>query len=306
MIEVVSIVESYFGIRFKRIGPNEYQSLDGCPFCGDDGKGPRSDRFRLFMSGAKTGPHVWCRKCGKLMFVDEMVGNQELMSRIENIERRQEQLEERIKSLERAVEEMRQRKDHLIYHENLEYNLHAVDYWLSQGINPQSIADFKLGYCPVCPTAPYTASYTIPITAKGVLYNIRHRLIDERYGKYRPHIAGLPAMLFNVDDTSWKADAGLIVEGEKKAIVVRQELKDWPVVGIMGAESFKPEWVVKFNNWSRVYICLDPDAKRQARKMTELFKDRGHIVTLPVKADDFFTLYGGSANDFLDYIRWAK
>ena len=35
-----------------------------CPFCGDGGKGPASDRFHIWPR-QKEGGTYWCRQCGK-------------------------------------------------------------------------------------------------------------------------------------------------------------------------------------------------------------------------------------------------
>jgi hypothetical protein len=64
-------------------------------------------------------------------------------------------------------------------------------------------------------------------------------------------------------------------------------------------------------NADPLYICLDPDAyegrnsavKRLAKMLGKVPK---RLIKLPTKADDFFTIHGGSAFDFQDYIDLAK
>ncbi len=306
----IAIAEEHFGIKFIRATHDEYYSPDGCPFCGDGGKSyGKSDRFRLMLSGS---PRVWCRQCGKVMFLDSLDDNgmteeEKLKRRMEAIERRQAEMEERMKRAEDAIEEIKSSMVHLDYKKNLEYYPHAVDYWHSQGFTDETINSRMLGYCKECPTARFSDSYTIPFMYKGDLYNIRHRLAKPNgTGKYRPHMAGLPNMLYNADDLLRKDSKEiLILEGEKKSIMVTQEMPYFANVSIAGKKGFNDKWVSKFGNFSQVFVALDPDANEDAHRIASLFNSRGKVIHLPVKADDFFLL-GGTQNDFLRHIEFAS
>jgi hypothetical protein len=295
----VAFVESKFGIRMKRAGPGEWAG--SCPWC--QGK----DRFRVWDRGnyqCRPGPG----HCGRSGWLDELDGPQkptelELIKwRLDRIEHEQQEQARRLS----ALEYMHQCGDHELYHRNLDTNERAVDYWLSEGMTPQTIHDYQLGYCKSCPTAPEHDSYTIPVIASGKLWNIRHRLCTPTDGgKYRPHRAGIPAMIFQADHLTRQTPDIVICEGEKKSIILTQAT-NMTNIATMGAQSFKPEWAAKLARFQRVYVCLDPDAPAKAVDVAKLFPGRGRVVSIPVKADDFFVRHGGTAAEFLTYIRNAR
>jgi hypothetical protein len=293
-------VESTFGIRLKKVGRTEWAGP--CPWCGG------TDRFHVW-----TRSNFWCRPgpghCGRSGWLDELDGIKQLTPekrlelRVAALERQQEEHERRLSRLE----QMHECTDHLAYHKNLEANVEAVDYWLTEGMTAHTIHDYQLGYCPSCPTAPGHDSYTIPVMYHGELFNIRHRLAQSSSngGKYRPHMAGLPAMIFNADHLDKDTPDCLILEGEKKSMVVTQET-GLTNIATMGAQSFKAEWASKLNKFNRVYVLFDPDATERAAVVAGYFNHRGRLVEMPVKADDFFTRYGGTAKQFEYYIKAGR
>lgn len=62
--DLLAIFESY-GLALKPHARDEYTGA--CPFCGDGGKGAKSDRFHFWTSNPKWGKggHYWCRQCKK-------------------------------------------------------------------------------------------------------------------------------------------------------------------------------------------------------------------------------------------------
>ena len=295
----VGLVESKFGITMKRVGRTEYAGP--CPWCGG------RDRFHVWERG-----NYFCRPgpghCARSGWLDELDGiekptpEQRLEWRVAALERKQEEHEKRLS----ALEQMHNCTDHEAYHRNLTHQGHGAEYWMNEGMSAETIYRYKLGYCPSCPTAPGYASYTIPVTYQDKLYNIRHRLAKPpNGGKYRPHMAGLPVMIFNADDLHADSPRLLILEGEKKSIICSQET-GIPNIATMGKQAFKPGWAGKLDRFSLVYVCYDPDATEQAIQTARLFGERGRVVVLPFKADDFFTRYGGSAADFAHYINQAR
>lgn len=313
MLEYVSLAENHYGVRFIQVSPTEYRSLDGCPFCKDGGRGGDGDRFRLFLTG-RTSPRVWCRQCGTVQFLDSLekkaFSDEELAELREKMMQRREEREQQQKI---TLQLMMESTEYLEYHQALTPD--AIRYWNTEGINGDSIARYKLGYCHRCPTAPYSASYTVPVLYHNTPYNIRHRLASPNGGgKYRPHMPHLPSMIFNADNLDLKSSFGLLLEGEKKSIVVTQET-GIPSVAIMGNSAFNPSWTKKFDNWGLVYVCLDPDtdtiqkmvsAEEKAIWITSAFNGRGRLVTMPVKADDFFVKHGGSRYDFMKFVSMAR
>jgi hypothetical protein len=307
MLEYVAIAEQHFGMRFVRVTNSEYRSMDGCPWCKDGGKSGDGDRFKLFTTG-RSGPRVWCRQCDGRMFLDTLDEHKKLSDEeIEQLNavlkaRREEEKQEQ----QTALETIMRVQDHIGYNGNLKTNQDALDYWHKEGINDKAIARHMLGWCPACPTAPYSPSYTMPVMYQGRLFNIRHRLEKPNgSGKYRPHMKGLPVMLYNADDLDRESEFGFLLEGEKKSIVVSQET-GYPNVGIMGMSSFSPSWVTKFSKWGVVFVALDPDADERAYSIAKMFGSKGAIVTLPVKADDFFVRHGGTMSDFARYTNMAR
>ena len=285
------LAEQQWHIQLRKTTGEEY--VGPCPFCRD-GK----DRFHVW---AERG-NYWCRMCDAKGWVsenDREFTTEELHElRIRALERKQKETDRRLTALER----MARCQDHIAYHAQLDGDDRA--YWKSQGMWDETIDRRLLGICYDCPTAPHHASYTIPVINRGKLVNIRHRLVEAPNGdKYRPHMAGLGNTLFNADNLYAGHESIIVVEGEKKSIVLDQW--GFPSVGIMGKAGFPPHWAQRFTHLQRVLVALDPDATDEAFKLARLFGDRGRVVILPVKPDDFFVA-GGSDRDFEAFLRWAK
>ena len=219
----------------------------------------------------------------------------------QRIERKQREHDERL----RKIEQIHACTDHLLYHRQVSQG-DALDYWVSEGMTTDTIARYKLGFCQHCPTdREGRPSYTIPVVSNGQLWNIRHRLIGATNGdKYRPHMAGLPNVLFNADYLRGGSDDILIVEGEKKSIVTAQT--GFPNVGIMGKSGFDRAWVSRFDRFKHVYVALDPDAISQAIEVASLFGWRGRVVSLPGKVDDLIAKHGATAADIWHFLKLAR
>ena len=294
----LSAVKQHFGIRLKQVTATEYRSLNGCPECGDGGKGARSDRFRVFTDGS---PRWWCRRCGFQGFVDEIDGEPwrdlnyyERRRRDIAARQRAEQEAERERQLRRqALQELRASGDAERYHRQLARNATALNYWFAEGFQQQTIQHFRLGYCRACPLDyQHRPSVTIPVTSAGLLWNIRHRILDAEPGdKYRPHTKHLPQPLFNADALRADSNYILIVEGEKKAMAAWQA--GWQAVGICGQDTWREDWVPAFDSFERVYVILDPDATKNAQEIAVQFGHRGRVVELPDKLDDLLNPYKG-------------
>lgn len=281
------------GITLKRTGNEAYGP---CPRCGG------TDRFRVFEDGG-----FWCRQCNDSGWLDDdqdrKLTERELTEiRLRSLEYQRAEHDKRLTLLE----VMHASGDHVRYWHNLQARVEAIEYWCNEGMELQTIDDYQLGYCARCPTdMAGRASHTIPVMAFGKLWNIRHRLIGGDQGdKYRPHVAGLPAMLFNADYLTHDGDSLLIVEGEKKSMVAAQT--GFPNVGMMGKSGFKPEWARKFARFKTVYVALDPDATDEAATIAALFKGRGRVVSLPEKLDDLVTRYGATQADIEAFMKRAR
>lgn len=302
-MDPIIFLEQTYGITLKKASRDEYYGP--CPFCGG------VDRFRVW----RDRNNFWCRPgpghCGKKGFVDELTGEKPTQEqrRLLALEAAQRRIElEQIENAKRltALEQMHQSRDHLRYH--FDMDLRQMEYWLQEGMSADMIGKYSLGWCPRCPTdRDRRPSYTIPVFDRDgeTLINIRHRLIGGDQGsKYRPHMAGLGVQLFNSQVLSTAGSSVLLGEGEKKSIVTTE--MGLPSVSIMGKRSFKREWLEWFAPFQTINVVLDPDAQESSEALARLFDNRGRVVCLPVKADDFFVQYGGTKSDFEWFLKRAR
>jgi DNA primase len=317
--DIVEWFETEHHIRFKRKGQgDEYASLNGCPWCG--ASSGVSDRFHVW----RDKQNYWCRKCGVTGYLDELTGEQEEWTRLDDHERRIRRLEAQQRELERRQEEHERRltaleklarQAHLTweYHTNIYQEEERLQYWLDEGFTFDTIQEYELGWCPQCPSdwtkigGEYQfvgrPSYTIPVRSNGRLWNIRHRLIgEEGHGKYRPHMKDLPDVLFGADQLRQPGRSIWILEGEKKSIMGTQ--LGIPNVGLMGKQAFNVHWVERFADFQEIYVCLDPDAWQQAVEIAAHFERRGRVVGLPGKFDDL-AREGWAQEDMLAHARYA-
>lgn len=288
-------------LRFKKKTANEASAA--CPFCMTG-----IDRFLVFADGG-----YYCRQCEAKGWIDEedsdwnkLDPTERRLRLIEAEQRRARQEREESARQISALQRMAECQDYLHYHDALTWE--AIDYWHSEGMTNETIDQNKLGFCPRCPTDRLgRPSYTIPVFGRDgtTLVNIRHRLIgDGDGGKYRPHVSGLPVMLFNAKYTKQPKDSIIVAEGEKKSLVLEQHA--FPNVGLMGQRAFKRKWLEWLEPFPIVYVALDPDAKDSAERLAAMFEGRGRVVDLPVKSDDFFTVYGGTQDDFGWFVGRAR
>lgn len=267
-----------------------------CPFCGM-GK----DRFCFWPEKGNW----WCRHCEAKGFISDAnvltIDREEYLKwQAAETERKRQEEQKRLSTLELLARSGKAR----IYHDQMKDR----SYWYGQGLIDETIDYFELGYCPSCPTSPYSASYTIPITYQGKLYNLRHRLTNPNgSGKYRPEMAGLPACMFNADALHNQEWMTVLVEGEVKAMVLEQY--GFNAVGIPGASAFKEKWVKLFSTNQIIYVALDPGAEEQALSIGQSLKGNGiqvRIVHLPVKPDDFLVVYKGTPAELMKFLKLGE
>lgn len=301
--EAVALAERRWpGYEFKIQGKEAHGP---CPICGRATK----DGFVIFATG-----YAFCRPGDHHLWLDEgqerkLTEEETRLLRIESELRRQAKEQEDIKSRLSALEVMAQCRDHITYHKTLSPG--DREWWYSQGINDYSVDEYGLGVCYACPTdREHRPSYTIPVfdSKWAQLLNIRHRIQHANGGdKYRPHMSGLGLHLFN---SRWVHQHGdiLLVEGEKKAIVVSQEVL--PAMGIAGKNGFNFSWLKHFDKVRRLYIALDPDAFEHGRSLGREIKKRAgridvRVCNFPVKPDDLFTPLGGTRKQFMRFLDYA-
>jgi hypothetical protein len=267
-----------------------------CPVCQGD------DRFLFWPADG----NYWCRQCELAGFVDQEAQSGLTEDQLADIERRKRQAKQaEIDRKRTALERLQAKRNDLIYHRNLNGNSGYVQ--RKWGITEDTINGFKIGYCNACPTSPYSDSITIPYYWNGNLINLRHRLSSPNgQGKYRPEAAGLPTAIFNADAIN-QTDWVVLVEGEFKAMVLEQY--GFPAIGIPGASIFKEKWLKLFEENQTIYVTLDPGVEPAAIKIAKMFNQAGlqaRLVSIPTKPDDFFTLYGGTYDQFCQYLEAGR
>jgi hypothetical protein len=192
-------------------------------------------------------------------------------------------------------------RNDLTYHEQIGPHIEFVfNQW---GLTERTIEEFKMGYCYMCPTSPYSPSFTIPYYQADKLLDIRHRLLSPNgQGIYRPEIEGYPAHLFNIaavqDDVD---DWAILVNREFNTMLLHQNFL--PVIGL--PSTFKKEWVAQLKNLNRVYVALNPGQDFAAKKIGLLLTGESidaRICSLPFSPRDMLIQYGCSLDEFWKFV----
>jgi hypothetical protein len=184
------------------------------------------------------------------------------------------------------------------YADNLITYPHAAHEWYARGLDAEWCRFYGVGYCEERDSLTIPYWRTNATTGNIELIGLRHRLLGETPGgKYRPEIAGLGNHLYYAQPMSGLFGTVLVVEGEIKAMVTYSRLwTDKPgdpdplmvntfVVGLPG-KSWKSEWIMELNQADRVFICLDPDAQKEADRLKNSLSVPVKVITLPGKIDD--------------------
>jgi hypothetical protein len=138
----------------------------------------------------------------------------------------------------------------------------------------------------------------------GVVQNIKLRLANPQSGadRYRNYYHTGQSFLFVPLYDVPLTGKCVLVEGEKKSIVVEQTLDDlnYRVVGLQ-SKTPNADVVKQLKEFEVIYLMLDPDAFDKVSEKSEsavervtriLGKERCRIVSLPCKPDDGIIQYG--------------
>jgi hypothetical protein len=281
--------------EFIKIGSHEFHGP--CPKCSG------VDRFAIFTDRPFPGWNFWCRQCHPDNgWIDEWWPELKqhkpidfARMKIEQAEHAATELKAQIERAENVLAELRQAQSWLKYHEQM--TREAAYQWMRWGI-PELFQEYwKLGFDPEHVIYSnnekwITPTMTIPIFEPLTwnVLNIKHRLINppKPGDKYRPERSGLPQALFVAEPDNALAGTTFLVEGEKKAMVtfITADNPNVQVVGIPGKNPSR-ELLSKLDKCEPLYICLDPDASREARQIAnDLHPSRCRIIELPDKIDD--------------------
>jgi len=290
------------GVEF-RIKTGE-EACGPCPICGQADE----DGFVIFASGyffCRPGHHDgWLDDDKPRVLTPEQILLRKHEAEIKRQARQAREFDRRLS----AIERLNRSQVHERYHANLDGG--GYEWWCGKGVECWAIQEYKLGYCPRCPTdKERRASYTIPLPDQGrtKLLNLRHRLDRAPNGdKYRPELPGLGTCLAFPHHLVG-AERGIIVEGAIKALVCGQH--GMPTVGVLGKRGkFKASWLGLFPPGAPVYVALDPDATENAERLAQGIAKTGkevYVADFPQKPDDLFTA-GATPSEWESYIHLAR
>ena len=310
------ILAAKFGhLKFiKKRTSKEYSAE--CPVCGDSGHMGNDwpDRFRMFDDDKPLG---WCRSCGHVEFADGDALRPTPEQMQEAQEKRRQLAELERSRLQTKIERLRSEAYWEAWNQNMGESARRL--WREAGI-PDSMQNYwELGYRPDYQGQGFSSpALTIPYFAPGrQALTVQYRLLNppKPSDKYRFE-TGLKSDVWLADPEQEPTGRCLLVEGMKKAGVCFVQLvagagEDLTVVAVP-SKSPGSQMLERIAKCEVVYIALDPDAYAAQRgmrpavnRLAKELKGRARIVKLPVKPDDFFTIYNGKPRDFLPYLDQA-
>lgn len=221
----------------------------------------------------------------------EMSDEEQLERTIRRGEIQKERLEAEIERTKNALAELREARMWVKYEQNLSQSPSHREMWCDEGIPGWWQEEYHLGYAP---NFYEGESLVIPVFTPfdNEPVNIRHRIIGRTGDKYRPEKAGLPASFYWAFPALGATPDIFLVEGEKKAMVLRRYLSEAgansiQVVGFMGKNGLKAELVPQIANTEHVYYIPDPNVERELIwKHIQTLGIITTIIQLPRKVDD--------------------
>lgn len=289
----------------QKVSSREWSS--SCPSCGGvpHKNGELPDRFRMWTNAnGKNKIMGWCRSCSYVWFPkNDIPLTPEEFARWK---REQIAVEERRKlEAEKAIELLKSQKLWEFYHSELnEWAYEVLDSW---GICKENAAFWKLGLIKDYVVRSGDESYHSPAISipcwnfDGGIQNIKVRVLNPQSGKdrYRSIYKVGRDVLFVARPDIKDTRACVVVEGEKKAMVVAATKQDVQVVGVQ-TKSPSTATLRELDRFDKIYLILDPDAKvaekggvsAERRMVDVLDKSRTSVVHLPGKVDDLILRHG--------------
>lgn len=264
------------------------ESSTHCPWCGDGGKGPESDRFRLYVNEDR----YWCRQCGKsgdaIQFLIDsrkmtfpeaaaMVGK--TLSPLTGKSRSSTPRKATSAPTEPAKVQPPQWRERAAAgiqraHDNLMKNPEALNWLrLERGITRETAERFKLGWLEKNHFFQ-KSEFGLPADGKKLVVpsgliipwqdkRIRVRRSNdeeaEKYGRYYvlPGSDSEPMTIGTPSDTT-----AIIVESELDAILLAQEIRRPVFIVALGSAQVKPgpELLERLAECPAILVALDNDA----------------------------------------------
>lgn len=245
---------------------------------------------------------------------------------IERAERAEERLKKEVEKAQQVIKELKEVRDDIKFHQQVNRGLWHERY----GVEDKTINYYRLGYCPEFQYKyngglVSSPSLTIPFYRPGgyELFNLRHRLLQPKAGRYRPHRTNLGQPLFYANLNRKDMPNAIVVEGGIKAAVLWQELlKDYmtnidttttwivnncQVVGVPGS-SINELNLRKFEDADKIWMFLDPDAypDKAFGMAKDLGQERTYTYQLPGKPDDLLVEGTLKANDIYHLMQSSR
>jgi hypothetical protein len=188
---------------------------------------------------------------------------------------------------------------HVAYHHNLTPAARA--YWHAQGITDDSIDRYLLGYCAEHPA--WHETYTIPIlNTDGACLFIKHRLVDDRHGKYRNEPSGVHPVLYRNHIPPTRSL--VLFAGEKKVIIASQYGVP-AATSTSGCGHWDDAWTATLPG--AVYVAFDEQETENANKVGLRIaggSKRVRVAQVDGQADEFLLTRG--LGEFKARLRAAK
>ncbi len=289
---------------------NEFCS--SCPECGG------RDRFVMFRIGRGGFPFSFCRKCPY-----HYTGKHNLPSKEEFLEWKRNQVEvenARIEAAQRTLEILQSDRVWEQFHtNNNEYSREIFRGW---GIQESWVEYLQLGLIPDYTVKSgeeyyHSPGITIPVWYVGdIVQNVKIRVTNPRHDRdrYRNLYPMGQSFLFIPRHEEPLKGTGILVEGERKAIVLEQTLDD-PKLRVVGLQTKTPapELFKSLKDFDKVYVWLDPDAfnKENGRESAVEYvtrmtgKERVLVVDCSKKLDDAIVEDGMNPRRYLRMARKA-
>ena len=180
----------------------------------------------------------------------------------------------------------------------------ALEYLTDREITLQAIKEFKLGL----KKKSGTDQLVIPHFKNGNSVNAKYRTLPPAEKKFHRWDNG-ESILFNQDCLERiDGDEVILLEGELDLIALYSQGYRNVVSTTIGANGFKPEWVVLLKGFNHILIVYDSDKAGQegAKKVAKLLGlDRCRNVLLPTKDVNDFFMAGHTNADFKQLIEQA-